>query len=84
MEPRIVGPVTSERQLFDQLTKLRNEQLKLRDQALVRPPDKAGVARLHQIDVETNAVWSGIRETRAANRAAHRARFASSRDTGAR
>jgi hypothetical protein len=50
----------------------------------VRPPDKAGVARLHQIDVETNAVWSGIRETRAANRAAHRARFASSRDTGAR
>ena len=39
MEPRIVGPVTSERQLFDQLTKLRNEQLKLRDQALVRPPE---------------------------------------------
>jgi hypothetical protein len=84
MEARVVGALVSERQLFDQLTKLRNEQLKLRGQALVRPPDKTGVARLHQIEVETTAVWSGIRETRAAHRAAYRARFASTRDTGAR
>jgi hypothetical protein len=68
-----------ERQLFDQLARLRQEQVGLRRDALVRPPDKGAADRLRRIDVESTALWVSIREARAAGRAAHRARFTARR-----
>jgi hypothetical protein len=76
MEPREVAPTVRERQLFDQLTRLRREQLTLRAAPAALAPDRHRTERLRQIDIESTAVWTDIRAARAAARAEHRARFA--------
>lgn len=75
MEPREVAPVVRERQLFEQLAKLRQEQHVLRDQPAAPALEQQRAARLRQIDVESAEAWTAIRVARAENRAAHRARF---------
>jgi hypothetical protein len=72
-----VAPAMQERQLFEQLAKLRTEQMKLRAHASAGGLDAKGVERMRQIEVEATAAWSGIRSARAEGRAAHRARFVS-------
>jgi hypothetical protein len=76
MESREVAPAVRERQLFEQLAKLRHEGEKLRGVAAVSPLDRTRSERLRQIDAEQAATWTGIREARAAGRAEWRARFA--------
>lgn len=74
MEPHQVAPHVRERQLFEQLTKLRDEQTKLRAHAAAAGLDAKGVERMRQIDVEATAAWNGIRSVRAAGRAGRRTR----------
>jgi hypothetical protein len=76
MEPRGVASVVRERQLFEQLAKLRREQVKLRERVASSGMDAKGSERLRQIEVESTAAWSGIRSARAEARAAYRARIA--------
>jgi hypothetical protein len=76
VDPHEVVPAVSERRLFEQLDKLRREQIKLRETASSGIADAKRSARLRQIDVESATAWSGIRSARAAARATHRARFA--------
>jgi hypothetical protein len=64
------------RKLFEQLRKLRREQVKLRERVASSGMDAKGSERLRQIDVESTAAWSGIRSARAEARAAYRARIA--------
>ncbi|HEY7137741.1 MAG TPA: hypothetical protein VIB48_21990 [Acidimicrobiia bacterium] len=75
MDPREVAPVVRERQLFEQLAKLRQEQHALRDQPAAPALEQQRAARLRQIDVESAAAWTAIRAARAESRAEHRARF---------
>lgn len=72
-----VAPHVRERQLFEQLTKLRDEQTRLRGHAAVAGLDAKSVERMRQIDVEATAAWNGIRSARAAGRVAHRSRVPS-------
>lgn len=76
MEPRAPAPELRERQLFEQLAKLRREQVKLRERSVAGEIDAARSERLRQIDVESTAAWSSIRAARAEARAAHRAQMA--------
>jgi hypothetical protein len=71
-----VVPPVSERQLFDRLDKLRREQVSLREAASSGVADAKRSERLRQIDAESATAWTAIRSARAAERAAHRARFA--------
>jgi hypothetical protein len=76
MDAREVAPGVREHQLFDQLAKLRREQVKLRERASTSVLDPKGIERLRQIEAESNTAWTGIRSARAEIRAAYRARFA--------
>jgi hypothetical protein len=75
MEPREVAPVVRERQLFEELARLRLEQHALRDQPAAPALEQQRASRLRQIDVESAAAWSAIRAARAESRAQQRARF---------
>ncbi|HEY7137278.1 MAG TPA: hypothetical protein VIB48_19640 [Acidimicrobiia bacterium] len=75
MEPREVAPIVRERQLFEQLARLRREQQVLRDKPAAPALEQQRAARLRQIDVESAAAWTAIRAARAASRTQHRARF---------
>lgn len=76
VDPQSAGPVVPERQLYEQLARLRHEQTTLREITATGLVDAKRSARLRQIDVESAALWSGIRSARAAGRAAYRARVA--------
>lgn len=76
VEPRAPAPELRERQLFEQLAKLRREQERLRERAVAGEIDATRSERLRQIDVESTATWNGIRSARAEARAAYRARMA--------
>ena len=71
-----MAPAVQERQLFEQLARLRREQLALRARPVMPSAESQRSERLRQIDVESAAAWNGIRAARAAARAEYRARFA--------